>query len=81
MNLTKKSSSILERQNSVPKKSDEKKPKNEENNLNASLVVVPMGGNKQAENKDTEIIAVRRLKECDYYQNTEWREMAEGISR
>lgn len=82
-NQIKKSPSLsLERQNSYPKKSDEKKLKIEENNLNVSLVVIPINGDKQNEFKDIEICAVRRrLSDCDYYVNTEWREMAETISR
>lgn len=81
-NLKKSSSTCLERQNSSQKKFDEKKAKTEENNLNASLVVLPMiGDNKQIEIKDIEVAAVRRLSDCDYYINLEWREMAEAISR
>lgn len=83
LNQLKKSPSLnLERQNSAPKKSDEKKTKIEENNLNSSLVVIPMAGDKHNEVKDIEIPLVRRrLSDCDYYVNTEWREMAEVISR
>lgn len=80
----KKSPSInLERQNTTSqKRCEDKKPKVEECNLNSSLVVVPMNGDKQIEFKDSEIVIVRRrLSDCDFYMNTEWREMAETITR
>lgn len=84
LNQLKKSPSInLERQNSSSqKKCEDKKPKIEESNLTASLVVIPMNGDKQNEIKDIEMPVVRRhLSECDLFINTEWREMAETISR
>lgn len=83
-NQFKKSPSInLERQNSTSqKKCEDKKPKNEESNLTSSLVVVPMNGDKQFDFKDNEISVVRRrLSDCDFFMNTEWREMAEAITR
>lgn len=83
LNQLKKSPSInLERQNSSSqKKCEDKKLKIEESNLTASLVVIPMNGDKH-ETKDIEMSAVRRrLSECDLFINTEWREMAETIYR
>lgn len=83
LNQLKKSPSLnLERQNSGPKKTEERQKKIEENNLNSSLIVIPMTGDKHNEIKEVEMTVVRRrLSECDYYVNTEWREMAEVISR
>lgn len=80
--LKKSPSTNLERQNSSSqKKCEDKKPKMEESNLNASLVVIPMNGDKPNEIKGIEISTVRRLSDCDYFINAEWREMAETISR
>ncbi|KAJ6636373.1 Katanin p60 ATPase-containing subunit A-like 2 [Pseudolycoriella hygida] len=84
LNAMKKSDSkCLDRQNSSgPKKTENIKSKVEEVNLNASLVVVSINGDKLNELKDTELRLVRRrLSDCDLYIDPEWRQMAETISR
>ncbi len=41
---------------------------------------VPTNGDKANEFKGMEL-PKRRLSDCDFYMNTEWREMAEAILR
>lgn len=76
----------LERQTSSSgqKKYDDKKvTKIEDSNLNASLVIVSMNHQTNGDKSvDIELPSLRRrLSDCEFFINSEWREMAEVILR